>query len=136
MDEPHFWAAVRYVELNPVNAGLASQAEHYPWSSAAAHCGLRTDPLLTRDPHWCRLISGVSDWSQWLTRSVDAEALDSLRKNTRKGLPAGSPDFIRAIELETGRILARRPRGRPRKPEDDSTAQHQSAQHKLLLDES
>jgi putative transposase len=40
MDEPHFWAAVRYVERNPVRAGMVARAEHYPWSSAPAHCGL------------------------------------------------------------------------------------------------
>lgn len=39
MDETHLWTAVRYVERNPVRAGLVSRAEDYPWSSAPAHCG-------------------------------------------------------------------------------------------------
>src|SRR6266446_2953558 len=37
LDEAHFWAAMRYVERNPVRAGLVSKAEDYPWSSAAFH---------------------------------------------------------------------------------------------------
>lgn len=45
LDEPHLWAAIRYVERNPVRAGLVTAAEDYPWSSAASHCGLRDDPL-------------------------------------------------------------------------------------------
>ena len=40
LDEAHFWAALRYAELNPVRAGLVQTPEAWPWSSAAAHCGL------------------------------------------------------------------------------------------------
>ena len=39
LDERHFWAAVRYVERNPVRTGMVEHAWDYPWSSAAAHCG-------------------------------------------------------------------------------------------------
>ena len=38
LDEPYMWAAIRYVERNPVRARLVRRAENYPWSSAAAHC--------------------------------------------------------------------------------------------------
>ena len=47
LDDEHLLAAVRYVERNPVRARMVRKAEHYPWSSAAAHYGLRTDPLLS-----------------------------------------------------------------------------------------
>ena len=46
MDEEHFWAAMLYVEQNPVRAGLAERAELWRWSSASAHCGGRCDTLL------------------------------------------------------------------------------------------
>ena len=39
LDRVHLWEALRYTELNPVRAGLASAAEAWRWSSAAAHCG-------------------------------------------------------------------------------------------------
>src|ERR1700723_2293939 len=39
LDRVHLWEALRYTELNPVRAGLASEAEAWRWSSAAAHCG-------------------------------------------------------------------------------------------------
>ena len=35
MDDDHLLACARYVELNPVRAGLATRAEDWPWSSAA-----------------------------------------------------------------------------------------------------
>jgi len=38
LDEAHLWAAVRYVERNPVRAGMVNRAEDHPWSSAPAHC--------------------------------------------------------------------------------------------------
>jgi putative transposase len=37
LDSPHLWAALRYTELNPVRAGLVTEAEAWQWSSAAAH---------------------------------------------------------------------------------------------------
>ena len=39
LDNAHLWASVRYVERNPVRAGMVSRAEDYKWSSAAAHAG-------------------------------------------------------------------------------------------------
>jgi putative transposase len=45
MDESYLMAAVRYVELNPVRAGLTPFAEDYPWSSARAHLHLADDIL-------------------------------------------------------------------------------------------
>jgi len=58
------WKAVRYVERNPVEAGLVQRAEDYPWSSAAYHCGRRThDPLVAQDSP---LRDAISDWSGWL----------------------------------------------------------------------
>ena len=49
LDEPYLWAALRYVERNPVRARIVRKAENYMWSSAAAHCGLREDAILTDD---------------------------------------------------------------------------------------
>lgn len=45
MDERHLIACSRYVELNPVRAGLAARAEDWAWSSARAHLGLAGDGL-------------------------------------------------------------------------------------------
>ena len=50
MDEGHYWAAIRYVERNPIRAGMVRRAEDYRWSSARVHCGLGTNKLLTPSP--------------------------------------------------------------------------------------
>ena len=39
LDYEYLWRALRYIEQNPVRAGLVSTAEDYPWSSARAHLG-------------------------------------------------------------------------------------------------
>ena len=44
LDDPHFLAALAYVDLNPVRARIVTQASDYAWSSAAAHAGLSTPP--------------------------------------------------------------------------------------------
>ena len=115
LDEAYLWNAIRYVELNPVRARLTYRAENYPWSSAAGHCGLRVDSLLTSKPHWRRQVEGIADWSGWLAMGDETESLTVLRRNTGKGLPCGSPGFIEALERATGRLILQRPQGRPRK---------------------
>jgi putative transposase len=130
LDEGHLWTAIRYVELNPVRAGMVARAERYHWSSAAAHCGLRSDVILTKVPDWCRLLSGVRNWTEWLEEMVDPASQASLRDNTQRGLPSGSKEFVRSLEQRTGRILTRRPRGRPAKQaecRDESKAEMGSA---------
>ena len=47
MDEQYLYAAVRYIEINPVRSGLVEKAEDYPWSSAKAHILKKEDKLLS-----------------------------------------------------------------------------------------
>ena len=114
LDESHFWAAVRYVELNPVRAELAERAEEYPWSSAAAHCGFRDDAVLTEDfpPPGV-----IGDWSEWLyePREDDDLRCDALRRHTRTGRPCGSSKFVDQLERLLQRHLRPKKGGRPRK---------------------
>jgi putative transposase len=111
MDEPHFWNAIRYVERNPVRAGLVDRAEDYPWSSAGAHCGLRNDPLLSP------IATGRSseNWSDWLAGIERSTVLEALREHTNSGHPFGSKDFIQTLERQLGHPIVLRPRGRPPK---------------------
>ena len=114
LDDSFAWAAIRYVERNPVRAGMIGQAENYPWSSAAAHCGLRSDPVLSVNGTWKRKIEAATNWSEWLTGEDDTLNLDVLRRHATKGLPCGSPTFIATLEEACGRNLRCRPPGRQR----------------------
>jgi putative transposase len=112
LDDTHFWAALRYVELNPVRAGMVQCAEQYPWSSAQAHRGLLQDPLLSPLPAGAALIA---NWADWLKEGNNASELKFIRNCTKTGRPCGSESYIKELERITGRILAPRKknRGRP-----------------------
>jgi putative transposase len=111
LDADYFVNAVRYVELNPVRAGLARRAEEYPWSSAAAHCGRRSDPLVT-DRTGSPVFAGISDWSRWLAAGLTVDRCDELRRHARQNLPCGSPAFVDVLERLAGRPLRHKPTGR------------------------
>ena len=111
LDDRHTATAVRYVEMNPVRAGLVREAESYQWSSAAAHAGLRNDDVLTADVH--KLV-GAGDWRAWLREIDDDELIQRLRLNTRTGRPFGDELFVGEAERATSRVLKLRPAGRPK----------------------
>jgi putative transposase len=82
----HLWAAVRYVECNPVRAGLVGVAEDYPWSSARAHCGLAPDgPLSPGRP----FPGPIADWAAWLARGGNLQLEQEIRASTIRG--TGTP---------------------------------------------
>jgi len=119
LDETWLWAAIRYVERNPVRAKMVRKPEKYSWSSAAAHCHLREDALLSQKVAWQRQLAQITDWSAWLAEGDEAEQISILRRNANKGLPCGSDRFIRKLEKLTGRSLQYRPQGRPKKDTDE-----------------
>ena len=120
MDDHHLWAALRYVERNPVRAGLVGIAELYPWSSARAHCEEGPADGIVDLAEWrCRW--GSEEWRQFLGYSPsDAPDAALLRRSTHSGRPLGSADFIRKIERETGRCLTPGKGGRPRKAPEET----------------
>ena len=112
LDDQHCLAAIRYVETNPVRAGLVKKAEEYRWSSAAVHTGQRSDPILSP---FSKGESDTPGWSAWLAEKPSDEMMERLRLSTRTGRPAGSATFIERLEQTCGRILRPKPGGRPRK---------------------
>ena len=73
LDEAYLWAAMRYVERNPVRAKMVRKAENYRWSSAAAHCRVREDEVLTKSQAGAsnskRLAIGPPGWPRVTRRS-------------------------------------------------------------------
>ncbi len=117
MDEDHMFNAVRYVLRNPVRAGLVARAEDYRWSSAAAKCGLRFDPLPAADHP---LEGVIQDWSAWLEGAEPEEELRKIRECTQRGYPYASEEFVRMLEEQCGRKLLPQRRARERKGDEGS----------------
>jgi len=111
MDEQYLFTATRYIELNPVRAGLVSIPEEYPWSSATAHIKGRNDDLVKVKP----LLRMVDDWQQFLSGDVSDEEYELLQRHERTGRPLGSKSFIERLENKLSRILTPQKGGRPKK---------------------
>ncbi len=110
MDEDHLLACARYVELNPVRAGLVAKAQDWRWSSARAHLEGQDDGLATVRP----LRDRVPDWPALLASGLSEDEHSALRRGERTGRPLGAPAFVQDLERRLGRPLA--PRAPGRKP--------------------
>jgi putative transposase len=115
LDEAYLLSAVRYVERNPVRSGIVARAEDYRWSSAAAHCGLRRDPLLADAGQWFADPATGAGWAAWLEQGDRPDHLEVIRKNVQRTVPCGSEAFVAKLEHQVGRPLRPAARGRPRK---------------------
>lgn len=122
LDDVYIWAAVRYVERNPLRAGMVEVAETFRWSSARAHVRGIEDPLLDSERPFA---SSEFDWSAWLNDSADGLEADRIRSNSRTGRPTGSEEFVSGLEAALGRCLRPRRRG-PRARDCDSSSDREA----------
>ena len=107
MDEQYLLATARYIEHNPVRAGIAEKPEDYRWSSARAHlCGV-DDPLVSVAP----LLEIVGNWQRFINNEGHEKDRESIRLHTKTGRPLGSEKFMSEIEEQTGRVLQKRKPG-------------------------
>jgi len=111
MDEQYLYVAARYIELNPVRAGLVQKPEEYEWSSARAHLKGKDDTLVKVKP----LLEMAEDWKAFLENKPSEDEINLLRKHETTGRPLGSDSFIKKLEQLVNRIFRLRPGGRPAK---------------------
>ncbi len=108
MDESYLLAAVRYVERNPVQAGIVEKADDYRWSSARAHVRGDKDPLIRS----CFLSERIKDWAEYLAAAEEASRTQKLEEHIKDGLPLGTEEFIHRLEQQTGKSLMKKKPGR------------------------
>ncbi len=106
--ERYFLRVCRYVERNPLRAGLVSKAEDWTWSSLSS--GGRNS-----DMDWLSMwpIPKPEDWRDIVNGPESEAELEALRGMMRRGFPIGSPQWQRAVAPFCG--LSMRQIGRPRK---------------------
>lgn len=112
MDEHHALAAVRYVEYNPVRAGLAESPEGWQWSSAGSRTrGENVFPVVPPSP----------------PAPTDIDSLEELlHRHERTGRPLGGIEFIRKLEDVTKRALLPKKRG-PKSGRDSTISSYPNA---------
>ncbi|MGA8270181.1 MAG: transposase [Candidatus Sulfotelmatobacter sp.] len=119
LDEIHLWTALRYVELNPVRAGMVATAQQWGWSSAGWHCGSAVAAPWLEMERWRKRWS-AAEWGQYLAAGVRDSDSDALRQCTHTGRPLGTTEFVEGLEKSTLRPLAPRKGGRPRRSPTNS----------------
>jgi|SRR5581483_10377515 len=120
LDESHLWTALRYVELNPVRAGMIEVAERWRWSSAGAHCGtVAADAMLAME-RWRRRWT-AAEWGKFLAAAESLVEVCELRRSTHTGRPLGTAEFVAALEQSTSRHLSLRKAGRKKKSADEAS---------------
>lgn len=103
MNQRYLLACVRYIENNPVRAGLVGKPEEWPWSSARAHIAGKDDRLVTVRP-LLDMVGG--EWSHFLSEKISDEESEDLRKHERTGRPIGNKSFVRGLETILNRKLS------------------------------
>ena len=110
-------ACMAYIDLNPVRAGMVSQAADYPWSSHGHYIGRSTDKLVT--PHALTWTLGNTPFAR---EAAYAELVQSginpvqqlaLTAATLRGWAFGEPDFVADLQKRTQRRVSKGQAGRP-----------------------
>lgn len=92
-DERHLYTVMRYVEANPIRAGLIQRAEDWEWSSAS----------LRNKPGWREILANdgrlqlPADWLSIVNQCLPKNQLAALRQSVRRGEPFGDADWVERV---------------------------------------
>ena len=120
--EQYFLKLMRYIELNPVRAGMVAHPRDYPWSSHRWHGYGKDDTnssWLIEHDEYSRLGMNATErclaYRALFKESINIEELALIRENSHKGWALGNEAFQREIEALSDRRAASMGKGRPRK---------------------
>ena len=117
--EAYVLACHRYIELNPVRAGIGPDPRDYPWSSHRGNLGGAPSGILTPQESYLalgpeRVSRGVA-YAALFDGGLATETADEIRRATATNAPFASRRFQAQVEAMLGRRVAPLPKGRPRK---------------------
>jgi putative transposase len=116
---------LRYVDLNPVRAGLVTKAQDYPWSSYRAHVGTASCEWLDADPVNAETGDAEKQRARYreFVREGDSELeLKFIRESLQRGHVTSSEAFAKALSNEIGFTLPNRHPGRSAKKKTGAEA--------------
>ena len=112
LDDTHAWMCNKYIEENPVRAGIVKKRGDYRWSSAYTRARDIPDILIDYENPWYKRLVLSQENSNENCR-LSKEQVKRFQMLSSRNLPIGSEDYIRQLEKETGKVLRLRRRGRP-----------------------
>ena len=119
--EDYFLICMRYIEMNPVRAGMVDHPENYRWSSYATNA-LGMDNAVVK-PHPLYLALGnnaetrLTAYQELFAQAKPEPGLESIRTSLHSGTPLGSDCFKTQVEAALGCSVGYGKRGRPKKVE-------------------
>jgi len=116
--DDHFYQVVRYVERNPLRAGLVDRAEQWRWSSLWRRTrGTVPDQAILNE--WP--LPRPARWLAHVNRPQSEAELQGIHRSVQRGQPFGASPWVRATAKRLGLESTLRARGRPKQsPRDDS----------------
>jgi len=112
-------ACYRYIEMNPVRAGMVTRPVDYRWSSHACNTGRRSETLISPHPEFLALgnesLKRHESYGSLFADDVDTSLMRAIRESTNGGYPLGSESFKSSMSGLVGRRLERKKPGRPSK---------------------
>ena len=106
-------ACCRYVELNPVRAGIVVDPADYRWSSYGIKIGNHKREWLDYDPCYVGLAANGKDRSEiyaaWVKGTIPEGEWELIRQSLQRGQLTGSSRFVDEIEKKIARRVEFRP---------------------------
>jgi putative transposase len=113
--ERYLLTCYRYVEMNPVAAGMVSDPADYRWSSYACNALGGKNPVITPHDLYTSLGIGTATrhdaYRELVAAPIPTRDLDMIRTATRLSLPIGDRHFHNDVERRLGRPLGQAKQG-------------------------
>ncbi len=109
-EDHHFLRLCRYVEANPLRAGLVPRAEDWPWSGLRARSEGGKPFSLASWP-----VNRPRNWLAAVNEAQPEDDLKPLRISVNRGRPCGEEDWVHTVARRLGLVSTLRNPGRPRK---------------------
>jgi putative transposase len=116
--DEYLLACCRYVELNPVRAGMVDEPEKYMWSSYRYKAGIENLHWLDLDQ--CYMDLGLTKkereerYREWVKDSMPEGECELIRKAVQRGQLTGSHRFVEYVAEKIGRLIKFQGQGRPK----------------------
>jgi len=117
--QTYLLACQRYIEMNPVRAGMVDNPAEYRWSSYGANAHGVSNPIISKHAEYRSLGHSLeacqAAYQELFDGCFDEDEMGLLRAALQTGTPLGDDKFRLQIEAVTGRKIGFLTRGRPRK---------------------
>jgi putative transposase len=120
--ERYLLACMAYIDLNPVRAGMATDARDFPWSSHGHYAGMRVDKLITPHPLYWELgntpFAREAAYAELVRAGISQSDERLLTDSALLGWAAGDEEFVQLLQQKTDRRPTKsHPGRRPKAPQ-------------------